>query len=864
MTASRWQQVKSIFHSAVELDPEALAVFIRESCGNDQELQREVESLLASDNKGDSILENPLMQAGAIAAAAPAHRPDPMVGRIVGNYLLTGELARGGMGIVYRARHLTLPRDVVVKCIRQFSGEAPAELRARFRREAFIQSQLDHPHIVRVYEFFEGDEDHFLVMECVHGSTLRSLLDERRVLAIDEATRVAIQVLEGLHHAHNFHFVDEAGNAGTGVIHRDIKPANILLDKHGNVKLTDFGIAKLPGTNQFTKTGSNPGTIDYMSPEQILNKPVDARSDLYSVGVTLYEMLGGSVPFRTTEHDSAYDVLKAHIETNPPPLQSLNPDVPSFLANAVARSLKKEPDQRWQSAAEFRDALSLYQRDHAAIAVPLRKQPPKRRARWLITACLAALALVAATGILWLRHGGQRLRISQGEASIAILPFADMSPDKNQEYFSDGLAEELLNGLANTPGLRVAGRTSSFSLKGQAGDFLAIGERLHVATILEGSVRRQGNRAKITVHLIRASDGISMWSETFDREMNDVFAVEEEISHAVTATLKVALLREKRAIPSMRTNAAAYSAYLQGQYFLERYTRANGEKAASYFDQAIKLDRGYAPAWVGLGEAHIWQANEGDAPVEEGFGKAQVEVERALALNADLGEAHSAMGEIKFFHDWEWTAADASFHRALALEPGNAQVMIYAGMAARALGRLDEAIALNRRAIEIDPLRSEGYQTFAWVLFYAGRPEEAAAVLNKALELSPEMPNAHRLLGQIYLAQSRPQEAWAEMEKEKDPAYRLYGLALANQALGHKQESNANLAELIARYQATSAYQIAEVYAIRREADQAFQWLERAYAERDAAITWMMGGDPLLKSLERDRRYAALLRKIRR
>ena len=448
------------------------------------------------------------------------------------------------------------------------------------------------------------------------------------------------------------------------------------------------------------------------------------------------------------------------------------------------------------------------------------------------------------------------------QASIAILRFVDLSAEKNQEYFSDGLAEELLNSLANTPGLRVAGRTSSFQFNGQSGDFHLIGKKLHVATILEGSVRRQGNRAKVTVDLINAADGYHLWSNTFDRDMNDIFAVQEEIASAVRGALEVALLKVRNAPSVRRTNAEAYNAYLQGQYFLERHTNANLKKAVGYFEQAIKLDRGYAPAWVGLGESRIGQASAGDVPAEEAYRTARAEVEQALALDADLGEAHSAMGQISLLHDWQWTVADASFQRALALEPGNSKAMGFAGMLAEDLGRLDEAIALYRRAVEIDPLSPRGYYDSAMVLFYAGRQEEAASVLKKALELFPEMDNAHCLLGQVYLTQSHPQEVLAEMEKEKDPALRLYGLALAYHALGRKRESDANMADLIARYRATAGYQIAEVYAVRKEKDRAFEWLERAYTEHDAGLT-RIKGDPMLKSLERDPRFAALLRKMR-
>ena len=428
MTAKRWQQVKAIFDRAIECNPDARVEFIRESCGSDHELLAEVQSLVASDLEAGSLLENPLVQAGALAALAPARAVDPMVGRTLGNYLIAGELARGGMGVVYRARHVALPRDVVVKCIRPiaFSAEAAEDLRRRFRREAYTQAQLDHPHIVRVYEFFDGAEEYFLVMEYVHGRNLRSLLDQRKTLPAEEACVLAAQALEGLACAHTLHFLDESGNTGIGIIHRDIKPANMLLDERGNLKLTDFGIAKVPGNDQLTKTGFGPGTAEYMSPEQIRGLPADARSDLYSLGVTLYEMLTGRVPFSRTSAGSDYGVLKAHIETEPPPIRTLSADIPPSLADIVARSLKKDPNQRWQTASEFREALVPHLGDRAGMTVSLSARPRTRygltqrvkhylQRRRLIMPGVAAIALAATvTGVSWLERGGSPASLQPG------------------------------------------------------------------------------------------------------------------------------------------------------------------------------------------------------------------------------------------------------------------------------------------------------------------------------------------------------------------------------------------------------------------------------------------------------------------
>jgi serine/threonine-protein kinase len=874
MTEQRWKQVKAIFDRAVECNSDAREEVIRESCGTDRELLTEVLSLVASDVEAKSLLENPLVQAGAMAALAPTRdaRPaDPMVGRTIGNYIVTSELAHGGMGIVYSARHVSLPREVVVKCIRPIacSADEAEDLRARFRREAYIQAQLDHPHIVRVYEFFDGAEEYFLVMEYVHGLSLRSMLDQRTILPAEEACALAAQALDGLACAHTLRFVDEAGNTGIGIIHRDIKPANMLLDERGQLKLTDFGIAKILGNDQLTKTGFSPGTAEYMSPEQIRGLPADARSDLYSLGVTLYEMLAGRVPFSRTSAGSDYGVLKAHIETEPTPIRTLNAGILPSLADVVARSLKKDPNQRWQTAAEFREALGALQGNRAITVSEGPSSPdgfPQRARHYLQTRrftmlSLGALVLAgAATGFVWRGWGGGSFRSAQDQASIAVLPFADLSQGRDQEYFSDGLAEELLDELARTPGLRVAARTSSFRFGGKAEDTRVIGNKLHVATILEGSVRRQNDRAKITVRLVSAAYGSYLWSNTYEREMSDIFEVQASIANAVTEILKVKLLRKNGPGPSKKvTNTDAYNAYLQGQYFLARNNKEGLERAIGYFDQAIRMEPSYAPSWIGIAQAYTNQFLLGYGPSDEGYRNARKEIETALALDPGLGDAYDALGRIRMYHDWDWPGADAAFRRALELEPGNSSVISNNGKLARALGRSDEAAAFLRQAIRIDPLNDGAYHSAGVAFYYAGLRQEAVAAFRKALDLSQERPQTHSMLANVYLLEGQPQEALVEARQEKNPFLQLWSLALAYHALGRKNEADASLAELIAK---GDPFVTAEVYAFRGETKRAFESLDEAYSGRDPGITFIKG-DPLLKSLERDPRYAQLLRKMR-
>jgi TolB-like protein/DNA-binding winged helix-turn-helix (wHTH) protein/Flp pilus assembly protein TadD len=472
--------------------------------------------------------------------------------------------------------------------------------------------------------------------------------------------------------------------------------------------------------------------------------------------------------------------------------------------------------------------------------------------------CTLTLVLVAA---FWFVRTKKPATIAHISPSIAVLPFADLSPEKDQEYFSDGLAEELLNSLAKIQGLHVAARTSAFQFKGKNEDLHVIGQKLNVATVLEGSVRKQGRRVRIGAQLVQVSDGYHLWSETYDRDLTDIFAVQQDIARSVAGSLRVALLGEKAG--SLRgTSVEAYNAYLQGKYFYARGDRESIEKAIAYYEQAINLDPNYAPAWGALSSARGVQAGEfSGGSFYEGYNRAREAAERALSLDPSLAEGHAALGTIKRDFDWDWMGADACYERALALEPGNVEVMQGAAMLAAALNRFDQALRLDRRAVELDPLHASPYELLATHAEWAGRLDDAAAAARKALELNPEYPFLHTVLMQVYLARLRPQDALTEAKRETVPGMRLQALALAYHALGRTQESDRALSELITKYAGIAAFQIAEVYAFRGEAEQAFEWLERAYSERDPGLI-LVKGDALLRNLERDPRYAAFLKKM--
>jgi TolB-like protein/Tfp pilus assembly protein PilF len=446
--------------------------------------------------------------------------------------------------------------------------------------------------------------------------------------------------------------------------------------------------------------------------------------------------------------------------------------------------------------------------------------------------------------------------------SIAVLPFADMSAGKDQEYFADGLSEELLNMLAKIPELRVAARTSAFKFKGEKIDVQEVAQKLKVAHVLEGSVRKSGNKVRITAQLIKAADGYHLWSETYDRTLDDIFVVQDDIAGEVVKALKLTLLGPTPVPRSKPVDLEAYNLALQGRFFLDRRSRKDLERAEEYFRRSLERDPGYAVSWAGLSQVYLRRADLGHVPAADGYGQARKAAERALALDPRLVDAHLAMDWIQGSYDWDWAASDASILRALDLEPGNAEALRHAGTLAYTLGRWNEAIDLVNKAIERDPLRPNSYSNLGDLFLAIERDREAEAAYRKALELDPDGSLRHLSLGQALLLQGKADAALQEMEQETDEIWRLSGLPLAFHALGRRGESDAALATFKSKYAGEWAYQIAEVHAFRGEADLAFEWLERAYAQRDSGVT-NIKGDRLLRGLVGDPRYKAFLRKLK-
>jgi TolB-like protein/DNA-binding winged helix-turn-helix (wHTH) protein/Flp pilus assembly protein TadD len=483
-------------------------------------------------------------------------------------------------------------------------------------------------------------------------------------------------------------------------------------------------------------------------------------------------------------------------------------------------------------------------------------------------AIIPVLVIAAATAI-----GGHFRSVRKGahapplnNTSIAVLPFADMSPGKDQEYFSDGLAEQLIHELAKVSGLKVVGRSSAFQFKGKNEDPREVGRKLGVANILEGSVRSEDNHVRITAELIKADDGFQLWSQTYDREINDIFAVQDEIARATTEALRLKLLggNGQPVASNLRSaNPEAYQAYLQAEYLIGRGpSKEDLAKALAYADQAIELDEKYASAWAMRSSVQNALAEGGLTDVTQGFREARDDAERAIALDPTLASAYLVLAKTQMNCDWNWDAANASITKAAALEPGSVEVLRIRSYRYRILGNLDQAIELYEQAVALDPLNANSYSRLGYLLYAAGRYDRARATLQKALDLNPQASHVHLTLDKILIAQGMPQQALVEIEKEPSEWGKFTGLALAYHALGREQDSNTALDDLIAKYRAYAAYQIAQVYAFRGESDKSFEWLEHAYKQRDPGLPEIKS-NPLFKNLVRDRRYGEFLKKMR-
>src|SRR5437016_2170471 len=664
MTPARLRTIEEIYRTALDQEPDQIRAFLDTACEGDEVLRRKVEALLASRERAGNFIETSAV--GLATRIIENGQADLLVGRTIGHYKISKGIGTGGMGEVYLATDVIAGRNAALKLLPlRFTGDA--ERLKRFQQEAHAVVGLNHPNILTVYEIGEDHSIHYIASELIEGETLRQRLMRGRIEA-GEAVDVAIQVASALAAAHE-----------AGIVHRDINPGNIMLRPDRYVKVLDFGIAKLaeqegpmPKDEALllveTNLGSILGTVPYMSPEQARGAPVDKETDIWSLGVILYEMVTGHQPF---VGEAPREVMTSIREKQPPPLTSYSKQSPAELQQIISKALLKDQSERYQSASEMLQALKNLRHNLELKDELDRSTTAPSWLRWTRSpAALVLVLLVAALALAVPFYRHRNLTTSSPpEKSIAVLPFADLSEEKDQEYFCDGISEEILDGLARVDGLRVVGRTSSFSFKGKNANVSEVGKQLNVASVLEGTLPREGNRVRVTAELINTRSGFHLWSEPYERELQGVFALQDEITRAIVEALKIKLavslpVHEQR-------NTEAYELYLQGLFFSNKSSEADLRRALTFFQTTLEKDPTFSRAWTGIAKVWYFLADVYIRPLEA-YPASKEAALKAIALDENDAEAHCYLSEAKRVLDWDLEGEDAELKRALELDPNSA------------------------------------------------------------------------------------------------------------------------------------------------------------------------------------------------
>ena len=888
MPPERWHKVKELFHSALEREPSERISFLDQTCAGDEELRKEVESLIASHEKTGSFIDEPAFEAAAQLLTEENTELEP--GQRIGHYKILSLLGAGGMGEVYLAQDTRLGRHVALKLLPTYLSKDEDRLR-RFELEARAASALNHPNVCVIHEVGETAEGrHYIAMEYIDGVTLRERMTGAR-LKLSEVLDVAVQVASGLGAAHD-----------VGVMHRDIKPENIMLRRDGYVKVLDFGLAKLTeqpttdvapaGARAKTDTGAVMGTSRYMSPEQARGLSVDGRTDIWSLGVVIYEMVTGEAPFKG---ETTSDVIVSILDREPQPLEHCRPAVPPELQEIVSKALSKTSEKRYQTMGELAGKLkSLKQElEYAArneTAGELANRTGKQvsltsSAKYLIGGIKRhpkAVALVAAM-LITVMVASAYFYFDTGHKpidSLAALPFVNVGADPNTEYLSDGITESLINSLSQLPNLKVISFSSVSRYRGQQIDPQAVARDLGVRALLVGKVIQRGDDLLVSAELVDTRDNSHIWGEQYHRKLSGLVVIQKEISREISERLRLRLSDEQKERLTKRHTESpeAYELYLKGRYHLNKWTPDGWQKSIQYFQQAIEKDPSYALAYVGVSNAYNPLGFFDVMLPREAWPKAEEAAVKALEIDDTLGEAHAALGVVKYLYDWDFAAAERELKRAIELNPNDEVAHNVYAYYLHSMGRADEGLAEMKRAYELNPLSIRINTGLGDMLAFAHahrQYDQAIEQFRKAIELEPAqwvLGSIYWHLGAVYEKKGMYAEAIAEYQKgmnlsgESDLAaalvqgYKTSGFIEAKRAVMLKRLQKMREASNRER---VPPLDFAFTYVELGEKEQAFEWLEKAYEERSGPLVHLGDGTVCTcDALRSDPRFADLLRRI--
>ena len=866
--------------------PEERPVFLDRACNGDKTLRREVESLLSSYDSAESFLESPV--SSGFSEFIENNDKQLKDGEVFAHYEIIRQIGAGGMGEVYLARDKKLDRRVAIKILNEKFAAHESNLE-RFIQEAKAASALNHPNILVIYEIGQTDGTHYITSEFVEGKTLREILREK-TLSLSEVLDIVIQIANALTAAHE-----------AGIVHRDIKPENIIVRPDGLIRILDFGLAKLIVNKPIgledttvkqneTAKGVIMGTVQYMSPEQAKGERVDARSDIFSLGILIYEMIAGRTPFTG---DSVTETIVNLINSEPQPLSRFASNVPDELERITAKTLRKDRDARYQTMKglladlkDLRENLVYDERSKKShsykesttailpdstddatlqiISTDSRFIGQIKRHKML--ASVALVVLLAAIGFgIWFFAG--RVANTRQIESIAVLPFENASGNAELEYLSDGMTETLINSLSQLPKLNVKARSSVFRYKGKEIQLAKIGQELNVQAILTGRVAQRGQDLTLSVELIDPATENVLWDAIYSRPTTNLTALQSDIARDVAGKLRTRLsnAERQRVAKSYTDNAEAYRLYLKGRYFWDKRNREGMENAIKNYNEAIALDPDYALAYAGLADCYLFPQHARETP-QVTIPKSRALAMKALDLDDTLAEAHATLAFIKMRYDYDWTGAEQEFKQSIELNPNYPVTHQYYGTFLVNTGKTDEGLREINRALELDPLSVTINWSLGLNLYHARRYDEAIAQLQKVLQMDSSHELTYGSLATAYAQKGMFADAIATQQKlaalYKDSSLR-FGLPYIYAVSGRREEVQWMLDELKNKLEQNDfrSFQMAKIYVALGQQERAFEWLNRAYENRDFDMIFLKV-DPSLDPLRDDPRFQDLMRRV--